>query len=111
MIDCSFEQPFRCSYELVGSRGVIHVPDAYLPPAGGIPVAHSRTIGSASDSSSGGDQSRTLEFKAVNHYAAMVDSFAHSVCLGKLVPPAEDGLAQMQVLDQLVAAAGMIAIT
>src|SRR5262249_59483356 len=33
VIDCSFEQPFRCSYELVGTAGVIEVPDAYLPPA------------------------------------------------------------------------------
>ena len=32
-IDCSFEQPFRCVYELVGTRGVLEVPDAYLPPA------------------------------------------------------------------------------
>ena len=31
-IDCSFEQPFRCVYELVGTRGVIEVPDAYFPP-------------------------------------------------------------------------------
>ena len=52
-IDCSFEQPFRCSYELVGSRGVIDVPDGYLPPAAGKPVAHLRTIGSGSDSNSG----------------------------------------------------------
>ena len=50
-IDCSFEQPFRCSYELVGSRGVIEVPDAYLPPAEGKPIARLRTIGSGSDSS------------------------------------------------------------
>src|SRR6185312_13499146 len=26
-LDCSFEQPFRCVYELVGSRGTIEVPD------------------------------------------------------------------------------------
>jgi hypothetical protein len=38
----------------------------------------------------------------------MVDSFAHSVRAGKLDPPAEDGLAQMRVLDHLIAAAGTI---
>src|SRR3954467_7009090 len=32
LIDCSFEQPFRCSYEFVGTLGAIAVPDAYLPP-------------------------------------------------------------------------------
>ena len=44
-IDCSFEQPFRCVYELVGTRGVIEVPDAYLPPAVGSPIARLRTLG------------------------------------------------------------------
>ena len=38
-IDCSFEQPYRCSYELVGTRGVIDVPNAYLPPTTGKPTA------------------------------------------------------------------------
>ena len=104
-IDCSFEQPFRCSYELVGTRGVIDVPDAYLPPAAGKPVARLRTIGSGSDSSGGADQVRTLEFDPVNQYAAMVDAFAHSVRAAKLDPPAEDGLAQIRVLDQLLVAA------
>ncbi len=33
-VDCGFEQPFRCTYELVGTTGVIEVPDAYLPPTG-----------------------------------------------------------------------------
>lgn len=103
-IDCSFEQPFRCSYELVGSRGLIEVPDAYLPPADS-PVARLRTIGPGTDSSTSDRQSRTLTFEAVNQYAAMVDSFADSVIAGRLVAPAEDGLAQMQVLDQLLAAA------
>src|SRR5580704_8293072 len=48
-IDCSCEQPFRCTYEVVGSRGVIDVPDAYLPPAAGKALARLRTIGAVSD--------------------------------------------------------------
>ena len=47
LIDCSFEQPFRCVYELVGTRGVIEVPDAYLPPAR--PTARLRAADSAQD--------------------------------------------------------------
>jgi D-xylose 1-dehydrogenase (NADP+, D-xylono-1,5-lactone-forming) len=109
-IDCSFEQPFRCSYELVGSRGVIDVPDAYLPPSAGKPIAWLRTIGSGSDSSSSGDQVRMLEFEAVGQYAAMVDTFAQSVATGRLVPPAEDGLAQMKVLDRIIDAIGSTAV-
>ena len=79
-------------------------------PAAGKPMARLRTIGSGSDSSSGGDQVRELEFEAVNQYAAMVDSFSHSVRTGRLVEPAEDGLAQMRVLDRLIGAAGTIAL-
>ncbi|MFI5454427.1 MAG: Gfo/Idh/MocA family protein [Isosphaerales bacterium] len=104
-IDCSFEQPFRCEYELVGSRGVIEVPDAYLPPADSRPAARLRTLGTGSDSGAGGDQVQVLEFEPVNQYAAMVDSFAHSCAGGTLLDPAEDGLAQMLVLEQLVSAA------
>ena len=98
-IDCSFEQPFRCAYELVGTKGVIEVPDAYLPPAAGPPIARLRTLGSHSDSDAGGDVVKTLEFVAADQYAEMVDAFARSVAAGRLVDPAEDGLAQMKVLD------------
>jgi D-xylose 1-dehydrogenase (NADP+, D-xylono-1,5-lactone-forming) len=100
-IDCSFEQPFRCVYELVGTRAVIEVPDAYLPPTQGKPTALLRTIGSVSNLRMAGDEARTLEFEPVNQYAAMVDAFARSVSAGKLEVPGEDGLNQMIVLDQL----------
>jgi D-xylose 1-dehydrogenase (NADP+, D-xylono-1,5-lactone-forming) len=109
-IDCSFEQPFRCWYELVGSRGVIDVPDAYLPPGTGKPTALLRTIGSSSDSGAAADKVQTLEFDIVDQYAAMVDAFAASVVAGQLIEPAEDGLAQMKVLDRLMAGATATAI-
>ena len=83
-IDCSFEQPFRCAYELVGSRGVIEVPDAYLPPAGAKALARLRTIGAVSDSDAGADQVKTLEFEQADQYAAMVDGFARSIHAGRL---------------------------
>ena len=101
-IDCSFEQPFRCAYELVGTRGVIEVPDAYLPPTNGKPTALLRAIGSVSSLGTSGDEVRTLEFEPINQYAAMVDAFARSVSAGKLEDPAEDGLHQMIVLDRLL---------
>jgi len=100
-IDCSFEQPFRCHYELVGSRGVVEVPDAYLPPKNGKPTAWLRSLGTALDSSSGGDRIEVLEFEPADQYAAMVDAFTRSVAAGRLVDPAEDGLDQMRVLDEL----------
>jgi predicted dehydrogenase len=100
-VDCSFEQPYRCSCELVGTRGVIEVPDAFLPPAGGRPMARLRTIGSACDSEAASDDIRTLEFEPINQYSAMVDAFARSVAAGALVDPAEDGRAQMVALDRI----------
>ena len=104
-VDCSFEQPFRCTYELVGTRGVIEVPDAYLPPAVGLPIARMRMTGSSPDSGAAADDVRTLEFESVNQYAAMVNAFARSVAAGALVDPAEDGLAQMIALGRLEQAA------
>jgi len=95
LIDCSFEQPFRCSYELVGSRGFIEVPDAYLPSAEG-PVA--RLVADGVD--------KEMRFDGFNQYAALVDAFGSAVRSGLgLAAPAEDGLAQMIVLDSILNAA------
>ncbi len=95
LIDCSFEQPFRCEYELVGTRGSIRVPHAYLPPAK--PIALRTLI----------DVEAPLEwtFEGKDQYAEMVDAFANAVEAGRLSSPAEDGLAQMRVLDAIKAEA------
>jgi predicted dehydrogenase len=91
-IDCSFEQPFRCSYELVGTGGVIEVPDAYLPPAR--PIARLRTADTAKD----------LVFDGRNQYGEMVDALARAVADGGRLPElAEDGVAQMVALDAVLA--------
>lgn len=94
-IDCSFEQPFRCTYELVGTHGSIVVPDAYLPPEQ--PVA--RLLDAE------GRLVRELTFDGRNQYAGMVDAFARAVALGGLSEPVEDGLAQMTALDAIRSAA------
>jgi predicted dehydrogenase len=94
MLDCSFEQPFRCTYELVGTQGVLKVPDAYLPPAR--PIARLRRSDTAQD----------LVFDGQNQFAEMVDAFALAVAdpAHHLPEPAEDGLAQMVVLDGILRA-------
>jgi D-xylose 1-dehydrogenase (NADP+, D-xylono-1,5-lactone-forming) len=99
LIDCSFEQAFRCFYELVGTRGVIEVPDAYLPPEQ--PTARLR----------GADSVQDLVFEGQNQYAEMVDAFALAAAdaTHRLPDPAEDGLAQMMVLDAILTAAGQTA--
>jgi hypothetical protein len=71
----------------------------------GQPTARLRTIGSSSDSGNLADNVQVLDFDAVDQYAAMVDAFARTVSAGVLVGPGEDGLAQMRVLDQIIAAA------
>src|SRR6185312_2444962 len=93
VIDCSFEQPFRCCYELVGTEGVLEVPDAYLPPAR--PLARLVKDG----------RTEEFSFDGADQYGAMVDAFAEAVGGGRLTPPAEDGLAQMEALDAILAAA------
>ncbi len=94
LVDCSFEQPFRCEYELVGTEGVIEVPDAYLPPE--VPLARLHKDGKTEE----------LRFEGGNQYASMVDAFADAVAGGgQLAWPGEDGLAQMETLDAILAAA------
>jgi predicted dehydrogenase len=99
LIDCSFEVPFRCEYELVGTNGAIRVPDAFLPPAK--PTAS--YLKGGSNVEPGGAE--TLTFDGRDQYACMVDAFARSVAAGQLVEPAGDGVAQMRVLDAILASA------
>ncbi len=90
LVDCSFEQPLRCSYELVGTRGRIEVPDAYLPPDRAQAEIHLD------------GPSRELNFESRDQYAAMVDAVATAVAnRGRLPEPAEDGLHQMSVLNAI----------
>lgn len=95
-IDCAFDQPDRCALELVGSEGSIEVPDAFVAPADSGPSAILRRAG---------EPERTLRFFAADQYAAMVDVFDRSVAAGRLLEPAENGLATMEALDAVLAAA------
>lgn len=93
-IDCSFEQPFRCNYELVGSTGFIEVPAAYLPP--------DKPMARLFDSD--GKLKEEMLFDGRNQYACMVDNFSESVHSGKLISPSENGLEQMVALTQVLKA-------
>ncbi len=104
-VDCSFEQPFRCHYELSGTRGLIDVPLAYLPGTGEKPWANLINTDSDKNADSRPQRSTRLEFEPTDQYAAMIDHFAECVFAGKLVDPAEDGLAQMAALESVLSAA------
>ena len=97
LVDCSFEAPFRCEYELVGTLGSIRVPDAYLPPAR--PTALRFKADGGPDADVEGTGPESLSFDGTDQYARMVDAFARAVSSGALDLPAEDGLAQMRALD------------
>jgi predicted dehydrogenase len=104
-IDCSFEQPYRCHYELSGTRGLIDVPLAYLPAAGTNPAANLIQIDSDKNADSRPQRSTPLEFEPSDQYTAMVDHFARCVSSGELLDPGEDGLDQMVALENVLAAA------
>jgi predicted dehydrogenase len=87
LIDCSFECPYRNRFEVVGTKGAIEFPDGVLPPEESTLVV--RTAAGV----------ETLRFPAADQYAEMLDCFARSIVARKLQPPAEDGVANMHVLE------------
>ncbi|MGD9855753.1 MAG: Gfo/Idh/MocA family protein [Planctomycetaceae bacterium] len=96
-IDCSFEAPFRCRAELVGAKGRIMLEDAFLPKDDSVVLLQRGTVRDA-----------IIEVEcteAKNQYACQVTDFCRSIKLGRLQSPAENGLANMRVLEQVLASA------
>jgi len=94
-IDCSFEAPFRCRLELVGEKGRIVLEEAFLP------TDHS-VIHVERGTDTGGLAERGLQpisVPAQDQYVAQVEDFCASIQAGKLLPPGEDGVANMRVLE------------
>lgn len=91
LLDCSFECPPRNRIEIVGTKASVVLPGGVLPPLeaeaqvtrllGGIPLTEQ------------------VKFPTADQYARMFSVFAESVAGGKLLAPAENGLANMRVLD------------
>lgn len=92
-VDCSFEVPFRCHMEVVGTGGTLELPDAFLPrkPAP-LVINENGAV-------------RTESFQA-DQYAEMIEAFSRCVVEGRPLDwPAEDGLNNMRALDRILAAA------
>ena len=89
-----------------GRGASIEVPDAYLPPTETKPtgLAGNRLVLRLIRERRP-DRIEMLEFEATNQYAGLVDAFAESIAAGRPVSPAEDGLAQMIALEQILTAA------
>jgi xylose dehydrogenase (NAD/NADP) len=90
-IDCSFEAPYRCEVELVGTNGTITLPDTFLPASEARLLVRKGTASEVVPES--------ITFSAANQYAEQVTDFCASIAAGRLLPPAEDGLANMRVLE------------
>ncbi len=88
-IDCSFEVPWRCRLELVGTAGRIEWPCAFQHWEPVIHLYHS---------SDWKQPPEVLPCEDVSQYACQVRAFCTSIRAGRLLPPAEDGLANMRVL-------------
>lgn len=89
LLDCSFECPYRNRFEIVGTKGSIEFPEGVLPPEAAALVVRA---------ASGAE---TITLPAADQYTEMLDCFARSIAAKKLQPPAEDGLANMQVLQSV----------
>jgi len=94
LIASSFGQAFQSDYEIVGTEGRLVVDRAYRPDdsPGRVTIY-------------GGETQRTEEVTPANQYALEADHFARCVQAGRLLPPAEDGVAQARCIEALYASA------
>ncbi|MEZ6066209.1 MAG: Gfo/Idh/MocA family oxidoreductase [Planctomycetaceae bacterium] len=90
-IDCGFDVPWRCRLELVGTAGTIEWPTAFQHWN---PVIWLRETPIRWDG-----EPQVIHCPEVNQYRAQVEAFGESVAAGRLLSPAEDGLANMRVLE------------
>ncbi len=96
-IDCSFETPFRCRAELVGTKGRMFLEDAFLPKDESV-ILLQRSM----------DEEPIIEVERTapaNQFACQVTDFCASIAAGKIQAPAENGLANMRVMEQILKSA------
>jgi predicted dehydrogenase len=93
LADCSFECPHRNRLEIVGTRAAVEFPGGVLPPVESeLVIRRDRA-------------SEVIPFAACDQYAEQVKAFCAGIAAGRLPEPAEDGLENMRVLEQLRGAA------
>lgn len=88
-LDCSFECPPRTRLEVVGTKAAVEIPGGVLPETTCELFLRSGGI------------TQTFRFPLADQYANQVDIFCRSIAAGELIEPAEDGLANMKVLDEV----------
>ncbi|MDQ3702357.1 MAG: Gfo/Idh/MocA family oxidoreductase [Chloroflexota bacterium] len=90
LIDGSFDAAGTQRYEIAGPSGLIQAQRAFLPGEG------ATTIDIVS-----GSQRCSEDVPGQDQYGLEADHFARSVRSGRLLPPAEDGLAQAATMEAL----------
>jgi predicted dehydrogenase len=95
VFDSSFERAPVNTYSIEGTEGSLRVEQAFRPDSDPGRIWVSRV-----------DRSPWLvEVPAADQYALQIDHFAESVEAGRLLPPAEDGVAQARVVEAMYASA------
>jgi len=92
-LHCGFNAHMRIAAEIVGTEGVLEVPDTFLDTAGALTLTR-------------GDERREIPVAASDRYRLEVEDFADAVLHGR--PPQlalAETLRNMEVLDRLFAAA------
>lgn len=99
-VSSSFKASGQGFYQVVGSKGVLEVPRAFIPGMGSR-VAEGLVVHVDTD----GKRSET-RFAPVDHYRLMCEAFSASVLSNKPVPySSEDAVANMRALDAIASAA------
>jgi predicted dehydrogenase len=89
LLDCSFECPDRNRIELVGTKGAIELPGGVLPGEDADLIVRTNS------------GVETISIPSADQYGLQVKTFCASVAAGKLLDPAENGLANMQALSSV----------
>jgi xylose dehydrogenase (NAD/NADP) len=93
-LHCGFNAHMRVAAEIVGTDGVLEVPDTFLDNAGALTLTR-------------GEERREIEVPASDRFRSEVEDFADAVLHSR---PTQFGLAEtqrnMEVMDLLFAAAG-----
>ncbi|MBX7074680.1 MAG: Gfo/Idh/MocA family oxidoreductase [Pirellulales bacterium] len=89
LLDASFEAPDRNRIEIVGSKGALELADGVLPAPESVMTWRTD------------DDVEVLKFPPADQYAAEVEAFCQAIRSGSLPYPAEDGLANMRVVDEV----------
>src|SRR5688500_14640615 len=95
VIDGSFDVSGTQRYEVAGPKGVLAVERAYLPGPGPTQIVVAA-----------GGRREVVEVPGADQYALEADIFARSVREGRLLSPAEDGVAQARSEERRVGRVG-----